>query len=592
MDASRSRTLPIRFHVAGWLVERDACRLARGGQEYHLRPLLIDLLAFLAERGGQVVTKEEILDRIWSTRFVSESALTRSVAELRHYLGDDASRPQFIETIPKRGYRLIADVGALPNTPKQSALTAKPMIAVLPFENLSGDPDQEYFSDGLTEEIIAQLGSLQPNEFGVIARTSIMRYKHATKSLDEIAAELRVQYFLEGSVRREALRVRITAQLIQASDQTHLWADSYEDDFQQILTIQSNVAQGICGAIQATMSRPQEQHLIHKRRINPTAHEAYLKGLYYYNKFTPEAAGQAIKYLKQAIAIDPEHGPAHAALAQTFGMIGYWGFAPPAEVNPLAREEALKALQIDASLSVAHGALGCVLCLHDWEYEAGEKEVQRAIELNPSEATSHLWYCIYHAVITEDADKAIAEALTAARLDPWSPITSLFVSSVYLFVDDFEQAREQAQKIVEMFPQSLHGYRVLGTAYLGEGLFEHAIAAFERGVTIARESASVALLAQAYGRAAQPEKTRALIDELLHRCKHEYVLPTSMAWAYLGLGDIDRAFQWLETAFQERCSMLLWLRALPMFDSLRSDSRFRELLRRLRLPAGSISLGQ
>ncbi len=583
MDASRPGKLPSRFRVAEWLVEREVGRIVRGSQKHHLRPMLMDLLAFLAERKGQVVTKEEILDGIWSSRFVSESALTRNVAELRRCLGDKAGRPRIIETIPKRGYRLIAEVESLPGTQPQSLPATKPMIAVLPFENLSGDPDQEYFSDGLTEEIITQLGSVEPDQLGVIARTSVMRYKRATKSLGEIAAELQVQYFLEGSVRREASRVRITAQLIQAADQTHLWTDSYDDDISQILTVQSKVAQDICEAIQIKISPPRLQ-LVRKRPVNPAAHEAYLKGLYYYNKFTPEAAQKAIQYFQQAVSVDPQHGLAHAALAQAFGMIGYWGFAPPAEVYPLSREEALKALQIDESLSVGHGALACVLCLVDWEYEAAEKELQRAVELNPSEATNHLWYSIYHALITEDADKAIAEVLTAARLDPWSPLTGLMASSVYLLLDDFEQALKQAREIVKMFPDSLHGYRVLGMAYLGEGLFEHAIAAFEKGVAVARESVSVAFLAQAYGLSGQPEKARSLIDELLNRCKQEYVPPTSMAWAYAGLGEMDRAFEWLETAFQQRCSMLLSLKAGPMFDPLQADPRFADLLRRLRLP--------
>jgi len=588
MDASRAGKLPARFRVAEWLVEREVGRLVRGSQEHHLRPMLMDLLAFLAERKGQVVTKEEILDSIWSSRFVSESALTRNVAELRRYLGDNASQPQFIETVPKRGYRLIAEVVSLPDTSAKSLLSTKPMIAVLPFQNLSGDPDQEYFSDGLTEEIIAQLGSVEPNQIGVIARTSVMRYKHATKSLEEIAAELQVQYLLEGSVRQEASRVRITAQLIRAADQTHLWTDSYDDNISQILTVQSKVAQDICEAIQIKMSPPRLQ-LARKRLVKPAAHEAYLKGLYHYNKFTPEGAEKAIQYFQQAVSVDPQHGFAHAALAQTYGMIGYWGLAPPAEVYPLSKEAALKALQIDESLSVGHGALACVLCLVDWEYEAAEKELQRAIELNPSEATNHLWYSIYHALISKDADKAIAEALTAAQLDPWSPLTRLMVSSIYLLLDDFEQALKQAREIVKMFPGSLHGYRVLGLAYLGQGLFEHAIAAFEKGVAVARESVSVALLAQAYGLSGQLDKARGLIDELLYRCKQGYVPPSSMVWAYVGLGEMDRAFQWMETAFQQRCSLLLNLRTGPQFDALRADPRFENFLRRLHLPICSTS---
>jgi TolB-like protein len=382
MDANRPTELPARFRIAGWLVERYSCRLTKGGEEYHLRPMLIDLLALLADKKGQVVTKEEILDRLWSSRFVSESALTRNMAELRRYLGDNTKHPQFIETIPKRGYRL-------PDTKAKILPSTKPMIAVLPFENLGGNPDHEYFSDGLTEEIITQLGGVAPDQLGVIARTSVMRYKYTTKSLEEIAAELQVQYFLEGSVRREASRVRITAQLIKAADKTHLWADSSDEDISEILAVQSKVAQDICEAIQIKMS-PLKLQLARKRSVNPAAHEAYLKGLYCYNKWTPEAGAKAIQCFQQAVSVDPQHGLSHAAMAQAFGMLGYWGLAPPAEVYPLSREEALKALQIDESLSVGHSVLACVLCLVDWEYEAAEKELQRAIELNPSEATNHL----------------------------------------------------------------------------------------------------------------------------------------------------------------------------------------------------------
>ncbi len=573
------------FWVAGWLVEPDTCRIVGEGREIHLRPLLIELLAFLSERKGQVVTKEEILDRIWSSRFVSESALTRSVAELRHYLGDDTEHPRFIETIPKHGYRLIAEVELVTGAGREDlAAPAKPMIAVLPFENLSGDPEQEYFSDGMTEEIITQLGSVQPDQLGVIARTSTMRYKHTMMSLGDIAAELHVQYFLEGSVRREASRVRITAQLIQASDQTHLWAESYDDDLKHVLAVQSKVAQAICEAIQLKIPSP-----IHRRRtspqtVHPAAHEAYLKGLYYWGKFTPEASREAIQRFQQAITLDPGFAPAHAALAHAFGVAGYWGYAPPAEVNPLARAEALKALEIDPLLSMAHGALAGCLCMHDWAYEAAEKEFRRAIELNPSEATNHMWYGIYQAMVNEDAEQAIAEAQLAVRVDPWSPVTGLMVSSIHLFVHDFARARTEAQAIVEMFPESLHGYRVLGLAYLGEGLFEHAIAAFEKGVAVARESASVALLAQAYGLSGQREKARVLVSELEQRCKQEYVLPTSMAWAYIGLGEADCAFQWLEEAFQQRSGMLLCLKGGPMFDPFRSDTRFNDLLLRLGFP--------
>jgi tetratricopeptide (TPR) repeat protein len=403
--------------------------------------------------------------------------------------------------------------------------------------------------------------------------------------LNEIAAELRVQFFLEGSVRRDASRVRITAQLIQAADQTHLWASTYDDEANQILNIQSKVAQAICEAIQVKISPPQQQRLARPRLVNPAAHEAYLKGLYYWNKFTPVAAAMGIRHLQQAITIDPQHGPAHAALAQVFGMMGYWGLALPAQVNPLARAEALKALEIDESLSVAHGALGCVLCLHDWKYEAGEREIQRAIELNPSEATNHLWYAIYYAAFAENMEKAIAEAQTAARLDPWAPLTGLMVSSVYLLVDEFERARDQAQGIVEMLPDSHYAYRVLGLAYLGEGLFGHAVAALEKGTAIARDPASLALLAEAYGLSGERDKARVLIKELEERNQREYVLPTAMAWAYTGLGEFDAAFHWLEVALEQHTSTLLLLRAGLMFDPLRADPRFADLLSRLHLPA-------
>lgn len=587
MGASRPKPLLSPFRVADWLIQPDTCRMICRGKEKHLRPLLIDLLVLLCERKGQVVTKDEILDRIWGTPFISESSLTRSMAELRRYLGDDSKQPRFIETIAKRGYRLIADVQLPEAAAKQASnVSTKPMIAILPFENLSGDPDQDYFSDGITEEIITHLGSAQPETLRVIARTSVMMYKHNLKPLSEIAAELGVQYVLEGSVRREASRVRITAQLIQTVDQTHVWAHSYDDEIEQILVLQNKVAEAICAAIRLGVSHEIPASHIAVRPLSSRVHEEYLKGIYYWNKFTPEAAQLAIQHLSETIRLDTYFAPAHAALAQVLGMIGFWGYAPPAEVNVLARAEAERALELDESLAIAHGALGCCLALHAWEFEAARRELQKAVDLNPSEATIHLWYALYYAVMVEDSEKAIAESQIATRLDPWSPLTRLMVSSTSLMMGEYERARIQAQSIIQMLPQSLHAYRVLGLAYLGEGLLEHAVIAFENAVSIARESASVAMLAHACARSGQTQRAHALIDELLSRTRNEYVLPTSIASAYLGSGKSDLAFQWLEKAFQERCGAILFLKKDPTFQLLRSDQRFIDLLSRLGLRVG------
>jgi TolB-like protein/DNA-binding winged helix-turn-helix (wHTH) protein len=408
-----------------------------------LTPKALDTLLVLVENRGQLLTKDELLERVWPGTFVEEVTLAKNISTLRKALGEPPEGGEYIETHSKRGYRFVAEVHAIEReasaapsaspaeTPAPAAApSARPpawrvsaavlaavllvtgaalwyrgrslatpangkiMLAVLPFENLSGDPAQEYFSSGLTEEMITQLGRLDPGRLGVIARTSAMQYKDAHKDVRQIGSELGVDYLLEGSVRREGNRVRISAQLIQVRDQSHQWAADYDRDLRDILALQSEVAGAIAQQIRLQLTPEQHARLQNARTLNAEAYESYLKGRFFWNKRTVEGHQKAIEYFQKAVALDPNYAQAYAGLADAYALLGSWAnpVMPRGEAMGQARAAAQKALSLDDSLSDAHASLGFVKMHYDWDFAGAEKEFQRAIALNPGYATAHHWY--------------------------------------------------------------------------------------------------------------------------------------------------------------------------------------------------------
>jgi TolB-like protein/DNA-binding winged helix-turn-helix (wHTH) protein/Flp pilus assembly protein TadD len=470
-------------------------------------------------------------------------------------------------------------------TPQGAASAGRIMVAVLPFENLTGDESQDYFSDGLTEEMIAQLGRLNPKEFGVIARTSVMHYQHSSEKVDQIGSELDVQYVLEGSVRRDFQKVRINAELIEVRDQRQLWAQQYDRELTNLLALQAEIAREISDSLQQTLGSPERSEPIRTPALTPQAYQAYdlcLKGLYFWNKRTVPGFQQAIVYFQQAIAKDPNYAPAYAGLANSYALLPGYTLGPALRYMPKAREAAERALKIDDELPEAHVALALILENYDWDWSAAEKEYRRAIELNPNYATAHQWYAEF---LTWQGrfDEALHESEYARKLDPLSLIIATDRGAIFYFSRQYDRAVEQYQSVREMDPAFGRAHLVID-AYMQQGRFDEALANLHEW---RRESGdgfhTITRLVYLYGRMGQKDKARAELRKLEAINGTQSLDPVPMALAYIGVGDNEAALSSLEKAYTERSNLLTALKVEPVYDPLREDPRFQELLRRVGL---------
>jgi TolB-like protein/Tfp pilus assembly protein PilF len=546
-----------------------------------LPPKAADTLLLLLGNAGHVVTKEDLLKHVWRNAFVEEGSLTRTISILRKALEDDAEGLECIKTIPTRGYRFSAPVERVPLLPTPPH-PSKVMLAVLPFENIGRRKNQEYFSDGLTEEMITQLGRMNPNRFGVIARTSAMRYKNSTKTIHQIGQELNVSHILEGSVRRASGRVRITAQLIQVSDQTHLWAESYERGSGDVLALQSDVAQAVTRQIQTRLLPGEHERIAASRSVSPEAYEAYLRGRYLWNQRTLEALRKSIKQFEKAIRTDSKYAAAFAGMADSYLTLQDDGHLPTLEATAEAKRAASEAIRHDKMLSEPHISLAHAY-FHEFNWSAAEREFKLGVDLNPNNAIGHFYFANYFLAqgLLEDA---LAEARHAKALDPVSlPVRSNTAMALY-YAGQYDQAIEQCLQVLEIDPEFCRSYEDLGRVYWEKGMRREAIRAFKKAVHCSsRGSLYVAELAQAYAAEGRREDALQLLEELNERAGQHYVSPYAFALIHTGLGNKDQAFAWLNRAYDERASTLPFLKTNPVLASLHSDPRFHTLLRRMNL---------
>ena len=450
-------------------------------------------------------------------------------------------------------------------------------LAVLPLENLSGDPQQEYFAEGMTEELTTQLAQI--SALRVISRTSAAQYQNAPQSLPEIGKELHVDAVVEGSVMREGNSVRITARLTEISTGKLLWAQSYDRNLKDVLSLQDEVARDVASEVKVTLTPDEKARLQNAQAVNPKAHDDFLQGSYL-NKGTSSQQREALQYFKDAIRIDPNYAPAYAGLADY-----YWSNQElhPRERMPKAKEYAQRALELDPNLADAHIALGAIHFHADWDWGAAEKEFKRAIELNPSDAEAHLLYSVYLAAMGRQ-DEAIAESAKAQQLDPLSIWAQITAGNVFYFTRHYDQAVEQCQRALELDPNSVGAYDCLGTSYAAEGKYEQAIAASRKASTLSNnDPARLVGLGRAYALAGMKPDALKVLKQLQQTSGRTYVPPYFFATIYGDLGQRDKAFHWLNKAFEERDTYAPWLKVDSAIDSLRSDSRFKPLLVRLRL---------
>jgi len=593
--------------------------LFRGDQAIPLPPKAADALLLLVQNAGTIVRKEDLLKKVWPDAFVEEGSLSRTIFILRKALEDGGDGQEYIATIPKRGYRFACPVRQVEGTSQVAgsgdltrgvdrhkvraiALTlaistvllafyfsakryfrhsdSRPglrMIAVLPFQNLTGDPAQEFVVDGLTEEMITQLGGLNHEQLGVIARTSAMTYKGSTKSVDQIGHELGVNFILEGSVRRWGDRVRISAQLIQTRDQTHLWAQSYELDAGNVLNLQSDVAQAVAKEISLTLTPVARVRVASAAHVDPQVHELCLRGRYEWNKRTKAGLNQAISYFEQAISRDPSYAPAYAGLAEAYAVLPYYSEGSPNDTFQKAQAAAEHALQLDETLTEAHTTLGLVEASH-FNLVAAQREYKRALELNPNYATAHHWYsfCLW----TMNRQKnALEELERARRLDPLSVIIYTDEARTLSAMHQPDDAISLLKAAIELDPNFAEAHRSLAVAYVQKGEISRAIAEARRGVELDPNDAELATLGYAYGLAGKTEQARTILADLTKPSRSLTVAPIYLSFVYIGLGQHDEALKYLERAYQEH-SLLNAGGPEAILDPLRSNPRFQDLMRR------------
>lgn len=634
-----------RFGV--FQVDLRTGELRKRGSRLRLQQQPFRVLEMLLERPGEVVLREEMRQRLWpSDTWVDfDHGLNKAVNKLRETLGDSADSPRFIETLPKRGYRFLAPVEfeaeapvIAPQAPAATATATAPaeakpptpldattpppassrmprwvpwlgiavaaafviaiaiwsrgsssppasdraMLAVLPFANLEGDPAQDYFCDGMTDEMILQLGHLNADRLGVIARTSSMHYKSSQKRVDEIARELGVQYILEGSVRRRGQSVRITARLVRHDDQTPLWSESYERGVADVVDIQTEVARRIADSLALQLRVPESGAATPK--ADAAAYDAYLLGRYHWNRRTPPDLMRAVESLQQAIAIDPDYVPAHAALADAMNVMPWYGLQRPRDAYPRSKEIAQRALVLDPKSAAAHTALAYAHHYYDWNWPDAEREYAKALELNPNYAQAHQWFAAHLAEMGR-TDAALAEMERARRLDPRSLIINAAIGWINYLGRRYDRAESQLRVTLEQAPDFVPARLWLGQTLEASGRASDAIEHYLHVRRVAGAAPTgLGELARGYAAAGRPADARRVLDELRATAAARYVEADLIARVYEALGDRESAIAWLDRGFEERAVKVVLIGVDPQFDRLRDDARFRAMLQRLALP--------
>ena len=459
-------------------------------------------------------------------------------------------------------------------------------LAVLPLQNLSGDPEEEYFADGMTEALITNLSKI--GSLKVISRTSAMRYKGTDKSLPEIARELGVDAIVEGSVLRAGDRVRITAQLVDVATDQYLWAESYERDLGDVLELQREVARAVAAGIQITLTPEEQASLGTISAVDPTAYEAYLRGRYHWNMRTEEGIQKSLDYFQQAVAQDPDYASAYSGLADAYTIGMEYGYLPAGENRTRSRTAALRAVELDNSLPEAHASLAMVFA-SEREWLAGEREFRRALELNPNYAKARHWYSIHLAAMGR-LEEALAEMEQAVALDPASLQAEVWLGTCLLYLRRYDEAIGQFEETIEKDPYYFNSHYWLGQAYEAKGWPEQAVAAYEKAASLSETPHQRATLAHGYAVAGRRAEARKILGELEELAEEKYVSPYDFAVVYLGLGDNDRAIELLEQVYEDHPENLRHIKVRPWFDPLRDHPRFQSLLQRMNFPEESGAL--
>jgi len=620
-------------------VNLPARELRKHGVRVRLSGQPLAILEMLLDSPGEIVTREQMRAKLWdSDTFVDfEHSLNSAIKKLRAALGDSPDNSRYVETIPKLGYRFIAPVEELakdsPHSPAAEAAgdssqstaegmgarariwpwvfgaslvaiaalaiswrsirSAVPprvnqgrvMIAVLPFKNLTGDSAQDYFSEGLTEEMIAQLRRLNPDRLGVIASSSVARFQHGGAGLDKIQKELGVEYVVEGTVRRDADSVRVTTQLVQSKDQSTVWSREYDRSLSNLLVLQSEIAQQISGELLSAFEP--RKHLATPAALSPEAYEAYdlyLKGRFFWNKRTPQGFDRALECFQQSIAKDPAYARSYAGLADTYALMGSYYIVPVDSIKVKARDAARRATQLDDNLAEGHTSLAVIAQNYDWDWQTSEKEYRRAVELDPNYATAHHWYAEELSLVGR-YDEALAEIERARQLDPMSLIIAADRGVILYYARQYDPAIEQLKAVLDMEP-SFARARMLENAYIQKRMFAEALADSENWERSGNNAWRVATLGYLYGKTNQRAKALECLSELQKQYPNHAALAIMSSFPYLGLNDKENALLCLERSLANH-SISTAIAVEPFYDSLREEPRFQAILAKMNFPANA-----
>jgi TolB-like protein/DNA-binding winged helix-turn-helix (wHTH) protein/Tfp pilus assembly protein PilF len=609
------------YQFGPYVVDARACELRKHGYRIKLQERPFQLLLALVERPGELITREELRQRLWPDgTFVDfDHNISSAVNKLRAALNDSARHPHYIETAGRRGYRFLypvtpvkpPSVSKIP-VPPESSLKARRQIvtvallgllfigfgvlflvrrylapnkgqirsiAVLPLKNLSSDPEQEYFSEGLTDELITRLASLQG--LRVISSTSTMQYKNSNKPLLIIAKELNVDAVVEGSILRGGGRVRITAQLIEASTDRHIWAESYDRDQRDILTLQNEVTREIAEKIKLNLDPVARGRLSVAHQVDPIAHEEYLRGRHAWSKRTAAGFREAISHFEAAIAHDPAYARAYAGLADCYGLMSGYTLEPQSEYIPKARAAALKALELDPNLAEAHTSLALIAQNYDWDWQTAEREYRRAIELDPNYATAHHWFgeCLAFLGRFQEAE---SEMERARQLDPLSLIIEADHGAILYYARQYDRAIEQFRAVQARDPYFPRAH-MIEMAYVQKSMFKEALADAVVNEKTGYSPWTSGVLAIIYGRAGRSADAHREIEKVKRLRRQRNIDPAPLVYAAVGMEDKDAAFSALEQAYLWHSTVLSNLKVDPLYDPLRGDPRFQDLMHRIGL---------
>jgi TolB-like protein/DNA-binding winged helix-turn-helix (wHTH) protein/Tfp pilus assembly protein PilF len=626
-----NRDTPQIYEFGPFRLEPAERKLLRDSEIVELTPKAFDTLLLLVRNSGRLLGKDELISRVWPETFVEEGSLSNNIFVLRKALGEN---PSYIETVPRRGYRFIGAVRqfppAAPTHPEKPPEVGAPGIlpllakarrpwrsrtalgiaavallaslasagwfysrtersgetidslAVLPFVNANADPNSEYLSDGITESLINSLSQL-PN-LKVMSRDSVFRYKGKETNAQTVGHELGVHAILKGRVTQRGDSLNISAELINARDGSHLWGQQYDRKLADMVALREEIAREMASALRMRLTGAEEKRLTKSYTANPEAYQDYLKGRFWWNKSTEEGFNKGIEYFQQAIAKDPTYALAYSGLSDCYSSLAEFGVVPAKEGYLRAKDAALKAVELDDTLAEAHGSLAFVKSGYDWDWSGADKEIRRAIELNPSYADAHR----LHAEVlwqTGQLNEAIAETKLTLELDPLSLDNNDTLGVEFFLARQYDQAIEQERKVLELDPNFIDAHYFRGVSYLKKSMYNEGMTEFQKAVLISPgDTVALTGLGFGYGVTGKRIEAQKVLDKLNELSRQKYVSPVFMAKIYAGLAEKDKAFEWLEKAYEDHSIVSVgYIKTNPMFDPLRSDPRYADLLRRTNL---------